>query len=756
MRKAMIAVLVSIASLAAQTVSITGKVSTTSGQALSGVVVQLLASSVKDTTDVDGNYSLSGAGLTAAFPRENKALVDGIFCRNNRLFLNVSSGHRVSVRLYSISGRLVATVFDGMLCTGLTETPFSLNRLAQSTYLMQVRTADRNAVYKLVSLADGSYRIAGAAADAAGGRLAKAAAIDWLQAVKQGYASHLEQITLTSGVINITMSAAGAAPNFGPNVYIFDPSMSTVQSQLTTVYGQQQGAQFGTGRFALLFKPGKYNVSVLLGFYTEVLGLGLTPDSVQITGAVESDAYLSGGNATCNFWRSCAGIQVTPTGGTDLWAVSQACPMRRMHIKGNLNIAPNPGAGSGGFIADSRVEGTIGGWQEQWFSRNSQYNGWSSGGWNFVFVGNANPPSGTWPNQPYTVVPKTPVIREKPFLFVDNSGSYNVMVPDLRKDSTVGITWTSGTTPGTAVPLDLFYVARSASDNAASINAALAQGKNLLLTPGIYTLEASIKVTRPGTIVLGIGMPSLVPQNGTPALEASDVDGLKIGGFIVDASTTNSASLVVIGEAGGTKDHSSDPTSLWDIFCRVGGQFSGSASCMVTVNSANVIVDHVWLWRADHGTGVGWTANKNANGLVVNGANVTAYGLFVEHTQEYEIMWNGNNGRSYFYQCEFPYDVPNQTSWMAGTVNGYASYKVAGTVTSHEGWGLGAYAFFNRAAVLVANGFEVPANAAGIKMHDLLTVTLGGNQGTVTHIINGTGSAVSPSSAQVAQVTNYP
>jgi hypothetical protein len=77
-------------------------------------------------------------------------------------------------------------------------------------------------------------------------------------------------------------------------------------------------------------------------------------------------------------------------------------------------------------------------------------------------------------------------------------------------------------------------------------------------------------------------------------------------------------------------------------------------------------------------------------------------------------------------------------------------------VTSHEGWGLGAYAFFNRAAVVVANGFEVPANTAGIKMHDLLTVTLGGNQGTVTHIINGTGSAVSPSSAQVAQVTNYP
>jgi hypothetical protein len=256
--------------------------------------------------------------------------------------------------------------------------------------------------------------------------------------------------------------------------------------------------------------------------------------------------------------------------------------------------------------------------------------------------------------------------------------------------------------------------------------------------------------------VLGIGFPSLVPQNGTPALEASDVDGLKIGGFLVDASTTKSASLLVIGEAGSSKDHSADPASLWDIFCRVGGEFSGSASCMMTINSSNVIVDHTWLWRADHGTGVGWTSNTNANGLIVNGNSVTIYALFVEHTQEYQVIWNGNNGRSYFMQCEFPYDVPNQSSYMAGSVNGWAAYKVASTVTSHEGWALGAYAFFNRAPVVVANAFEVPANASGIKMRNLLTVTLSGNQGTISHICNGAGPAVSPGSSQVARLASYP
>jgi hypothetical protein len=755
MRKALTVVFISTLCLAAQTISITGTVSNTSNQPLQGVIVQLLASQVKDTTDANGNYSLSGTGTAALLPPRGLTEFNEIMYRNGRFDFSATSPVSVSARLYSLSGRLEARVFDGVLQQGLTEVPFTSSRMGRNIYLLKVRSADKTVVYKLSPLSGGTFQLSGMSTMSGTSGLAKAAAVDWLQATKQGYASHVEQIASTSGVINITLSAP-VAPNFGPNVYVFDPSMTTIQSQLTSIYNQQQGAQFGTGRCAFLFKPGKYNVSVLLGFYTEVLGLGLTPDSVQITGAVESDAYLSGGNATCNFWRSCAGIAVTPSSGTDLWAVSQACPMRRMHIKGNLAIAPSGGAGSGGFIGDCKVDGSISGWQEQWFSRNSQYNGWTSGGWNFVFVGAANPPAGTWPNQPYTVVPKTPIIREKPFLFIDNSGSYSVMVPDLRKDSTIGITWTSGTTPGGSVPIDLFYIARSASDNAASINAALAQGKNLLVTPGIYNLEASIKVTRPGTIVLGIGMPSLVPQNGTPALEASDVDGLKIGGFIVDASAANSASLVVIGESGSTTDHSSDPTSLWDIFCRVGGQFSGSASCMLTINSNNVIGDHFWLWRADHGTGVGWNSNKNNNGLIVNGNNVTMYGLFVEHTQQYQALWNGNGCRNYFMQCEFPYDVPNQASWMAGTTNGYASYKVAASVTSHEAWALGAYAFFNQSPVVLDNAIEVPANVAGIKMHNLCTVTLGGNQGTVTHIINGTGSAVTPSSAQVARVTSYP
>ena len=72
------------------------------------------------------------------------------------------------------------------------------------------------------------------------------------------------------------------------------------------------------------------------------------------------------------------------------------------------------------------------------------------------------------------------------------------------------------------------------------------------------------------------------------------------------------------------------------------------------------MADQIWLWRADHGAGAAWATNPTKNGLVVNGENVTIYGLFNEHHEEYQTLWNGNGGRVYFYQSELPYDVPDQ------------------------------------------------------------------------------------------------
>jgi hypothetical protein len=521
--------------------------------------------------------------------------------------------------------------------------------------------------------------------------------------------------------------------------------MTNIQSRMDAIFSQQERSQFGSGRYAYLFKPGEYRLDVQMGFYMQALGLGKSPDQVAITGAVRSTAGWMRGNATCNFWRAVENLAVIPTPdrNPDVWAVSQATALRRVHVKGDLNLWDN-GWSSGGFLADSAVDGQINsGSQQQWLSRNAQWGHWTGGSWNMVFVGVVNPPAGTWPNSPYTVIDQTPLIREKPYLFVDQGGNFFVMIPPLATGGAKGTTWLGGTTPGQPLSIDRFYLAHPATDNAASLNAALNAGINVIFTPGIYHLEDSVRITRPDTVILGLGFPTLVPDHGTPAMLISDVDGVKVGGMIFEAGTTNSATLLQVGEPGRSASHAKNPIFLYDICCRAGGAAVGKTTCMVTIHCNDVVGDNFWLWRADHGRGVGWTANQNDNGLIVNGNNVTFYGLFVEHCQKYQTLWNGNGGRVYFYQSEMPYDPPSVEAWQHGTVGGFASYKVADTVKTHEAWGLGVYCVFHAAPIVAENAIETPT-APGIKLHHMVTIRLGGGRSGsgINHVINGAGNPV--------------
>ncbi len=495
----------------------------------------------------------------------------------------------------------------------------------------------------------------------------------------------------------------GAAPDFGPNVLIFDPSMamSDIQGQLDNVYNQQDGAQFGDGRYAYFFKPGQYQVDVKVGFYTHVLGLGKSPDDTAITGAVRAKAdWLGGQNATCNFWRGAENLAVTPTqdNNVDVWAVSQGTHLRRMHIKGDINL-DDGGWSSGGFIVDSLVDGNINsGTQQQFVTRNNDQN-WTGQNWNMVFVGDPNAPSGdNWPNPPYTVADSTPLVREKPFLYLDDAGNYLVMVPNLKTNSQ-GHSWGDGTPPGSPLSIDRFYVAKADTDTATTLNAALAQGKHLLLTPGEYHLDSALVVNAPNTIILGLGISTLTADKGNDLIDVADVDNVTLAGFVLEAGATNSTTLLELGPTGSSADHTAAPTVVFDVHCRIGGAVTGKTSSCVTVNSNHVIVDNTWLWRADHdnnnGT-AGWTANPSNNGIIVNGADVTVYGLFVEHFQQYQTLWNGERGAVYFYQSEMPYDPPDQGSWMAAQGHdGYPSYKVADGVQAHHAEGLGVYSVFS-------------------------------------------------------------
>ncbi|MFF0299987.1 RICIN domain-containing protein [Streptomyces sp. NPDC004562] len=600
-----------------------------------------------------------------------------------------------------------------------------------------------------VDLGGGAYRFvnrhSGKCLDDPGASLANS--VQFVQYTCNGSAAQRFQV--------VPVNQSTAAPDLGPNVAVFDPSMSAsaIQSKLNSIFQQQETNQFGSQRQAVLFKPGSYDADVNVGFYTQVSGLGLTPDAVTVNGAVHAEAdWFPPQNATQNFWRGAENLSVNPAGGRDRWAVSQAAPYRRMHLRGDIAL-DDGGWASGGLFADTKVDGRVdSGSQQQWLTRNSQVGSWTGSNWNMVFVGSQGVPNTTFPAPPYTTVAQSPVTREKPFLYVDGDNAYKVFVPAVRSGSS-GVSWANGAPSGTSLSLDTFHIVKPGA-SAASINAALAAGKNLLVTPGVYHLDQTLQVNRPGTVVLGLGLATFVPDNGVTAMKVADVDGVKVAGLLFDAGTTNSPTLMEVGPANSSASHDADPTSLHDVYFRVGGAAVGKAATSLVINSDDVIGDHMWIWRGDHGNGIGWNSNTGDTGLIVNGDDVTAYGLFVEHYQKYQTIWNGNGGRTYFYQNEMPYDPPNQAAWMNGSTQGYAAYKVADSVTSHQAWGLGSYCFFNvNPSVTAERAIEAP-NRPGVRFTSMVTVSLGGT-GTIRHVVNSTGGP-SNAATNVANLPSYP
>lgn len=553
---------------------------------------------------------------------------------------------------------------------------------------------------------------------------------------------------------------------FGENVYLFSPEddPGEVNRILENIYERQEENQFGGERYAIYFMPGVYeeDIGVNVGFYTQVAGLGELPADTRISGLQCTATWLgddpNNHNACCNFWRGVENIEI---GSNTMWAVSQATFMRRTQIDGALFLHDNYGWCSGGFLADSNTElMTDSGSQQQWLSRNCNWKAWMGSNWNMVFVGieENKAPEGRWPAIPYTEVEETPVIQEKPFLIYDEEAGYQVFVPKVRENA-AGVSWQNGV-KGEKIPISEFYVARAGDDTAETMNAALAEGKHLLLTPGIYELEEALAVTNPNTIVLGMGLATLKPVNGNACIETADVTGLIIAGILFDAGETESGQLLVVGDPA---DASKEPVktqektaaagekndrtfiTLSDLFFRVGGAETkqpAKAKCCVTIHSSNVVGDNFWVWRADHGDMVAWDRNTADTGIVVNGDNVTIYGLMVEHFQKYQTVWNGQNGRVYMYQSEIPYDVPDQAAWKShdGAVDGYASFCVADEVEQFEAWGLGIYLYNRDTAVDLHSAMEIP-DREGVKVHNICTVMLTGYPG-MEHVINDSGEAV--------------
>jgi len=539
---------------------------------------------------------------------------------------------------------------------------------------------------------------------------------------------------------------------FGENTYIYSPAdnKKEVGKEINTVHDQMFGKEFSPNRYAVLFKPGDYKSAGLLKipFYVHIAGLGKTPYDVEISN-IHTPPHLSEGNGTCTFWRSAENLSVIGPETYDeeetfKWAVSQAAPIRRIYSTRVVRNQWENGWVSGGYTADCYFEAAAGSkHQQQWYTRNSFLNKgrgeFQEIKYNYCFQGvelgptvDQNSYRNNWSEGGnVTFIPTTPVIREKPFPFIGEDGRYKVFRPALMRDHK-GVSYTRDNM-GAGDVFDIltdFYVVKPGV-TAPEMNKQLLAGKHLFITPGMYELSEPLRVTHPNTIILGIGLATLIPgkDNSVSAIVIDDVDGVSVASLMFDAHYS-SHSLIQAGTENSSKRHEQNPTLLSDLFFRIGGFRPDEVHVdqTVIINSNDVIGDHFWIWRADHGVrgSVGWNINTTANGLVVNGDHVTLYALFNEHFQEYQTYWTGEYGKTFFFQCESPYDAPNQAAYMSenGTRDGYAAYKVADIVNNHEAYAFGIYDVLHN-EIRIESSIEVP-DKVGIKIRHACNNSLSG------------------------------
>jgi hypothetical protein len=454
-------------------------------------------------------------------------------------------------------------------------------------------------------------------------------------------------------------------------------------------------------------------------------------------------------------------------GSTDFWSVSQATPVRSVIINGNLNFQSycsetnyqSNNYGSGSYVANSEINGQLD-WSgnQQGIARNSDFNSAAGYVWNYVYSGDGCPPGYTPPAgtacsptqdafngasdstngadgiygvDQVTELPQSPVTAEEPFLYTltptattTSTAVWNVFVPAVQHNS-AGPNFLNGTEAGTSVPLAHFFVANPSTPEA-QVQAALDQGLSLVLTPGVYDLNSALVVRHQGSVILGLGFPVLVPEQGNASMVVVPNSGVKLSGVIFDAGPVNSPVLLSVGTPGPAGNSAANPDLVQDTFFRIGGAETTPVSATVSFldNADNSIIDDVWAWRADHGAntsvtgpqgqvGAGWTFNQGTTGLMVTGDNVTAYGLAVEHYQKNEVVWSGNNGTDIFFQNELPYDPPAQADWQTSPVQpGYPSFLVTNGVQNFHGYGMGSYVVFiyTDATLWDAMAYEAPDN----------------------------------------------
>eukprot|EP00434_Breviolum_minutum_P031742 symbB.v1.2.028072.t1/scaffold2936.1/size66856/1 len=527
----------------------------------------------------------------------------------------------------------------------------------------------------------------------------------------------------------LTQIRTSSDPDFGPNVIVVpagaaDPELQAKLNKLYNDYiGWDDEGQFGQHRTAVFLMPGDHEVDIQLPYYFQVLGLGASPTETVVrpgTGGIGLKVGRQPGNLpnTNTFWRSIENCEVPSN--LDFF-VSQAAPLRKVKVHGNLQLSGNgTDWTSGGALANSEILGQIiTGTQQQWYTRGTKMNAYTHpaglGSYaavgcvdlndalftvSYDFSGNHQQWQTGHTGETYTEPPA--VFAEKPFIMIEE-GKYKLRIPEVLNNH-AGYDWQSGSTVGFE---EVFVTTQNTT--AKDINSAIAQGLHVVITPAVYYLEEPIVINHPNICILGLGFATLIPQKldifiGRGVIEVGAVDGVRLAGVFVQAGPLDSpnyanavGALVRWGDPNNPYEgNKENPGFIYDFIARVGGPdfVPVGVDTMLEVNNGWVITDNTWLWKADHcvnSSGALCIPQRYVKHcLVVNSANVHMYGLMAEHSNGDIVVWNGEYGKTYFFQSELKYtmgELSKPNSW--DNVSHPVSYRV--NAVNHIALAMGIY-----------------------------------------------------------------
>ena len=227
-----------------------------------------------------------------------------------------------------------------------------------------------------------------------------------------------------------------------------------------------------------------------------------------------------------------------------------------------------------------------------------------------------------------------------------------------------GPNWSTVARQGDSLPLSSFYIATvAAGDNAETMNAALASGKNLLLDPGTYVLDAPLTIAKPDKVVMGLGDPVLRADNTATLVVKNSAPSTVLSKFNADGRAFDPADMgpfahnqVVIGDTPHGAGSRNDPTALTDV-----SSVSGSTNGFLLNQNYTILNQGEIQTNNNSGDGyttTNWAASSGNTGAIVNGDHNTWQGIWLEHFKKTEITWNGEYGNVEFLENERPLTVP--------------------------------------------------------------------------------------------------